>query len=889
MRLAGPSRKRLAAEVIQTSAMDCGPASLKCLLEGFGIRASYGRLREACQTGLDGTSIDNLEDAAVALGLQAEQVMVPLDHVLRPEAQCLPAIAVTRLPNGLTHFVVVWRRHGSLIQLMDPGSGRRWIASSALLEQLYEHAMPVPAEDWREWAGSEEFCGTLSGRLADLGVGRRLRRSLLAKALENPSWQGLAALDAATRMLCSLSRAGGLSRLGRLLEELIADARTSVPKEYWSVRALPDSPDELILRGAVLVRVTGKRARPPEEELPAELAAALKAPRSRPWRTLAGLLKGDGWLVWLAGFGMLAAAAGVLVEALLFKGLLDIGRSLGLFSQRLAALGILCLLVLALLLLQLPISSILLALGRRLETRFRVAFLRKIPRLGDRYFSSRLTSDMTERGHAVSALRQLPALAQGFSAAGFALVFTALGVVWLDPELWVLTALTALVSVVLPMGTQKLLAERDLRVRSHIGALSRFYLDALLGLVPIRSHGAGPAVRREHEGLLADWTRASLRLQRAAVGLEGLQSLLGFGFSAWLLIDHLLRQGVGGGTLLLVYWVLNLPSHGASLALAIRQLPGLKNICLRLLEPLGAPEPAEEALVAERGLDRPEPQGPAAVALRGVAVQASGHSILEDIDLELKPGSHVAIVGPSGAGKSSLAGVLLGWHKPVRGTVEVDGKPLDAASIDALRRATAWVDPSVQLWNRSLAANLRYGLDAQAALPVGQALNAANLRKLLEKLPEGLQTSLGEGGALVSGGEGQRVRLGRAMLRPGVRLVILDEPFRGLDRTQRGQLIERARALWSAATLICISHDVHETRDFDEVVVLEKGRLVERGTPAALQARPSSRYKDLLKAEKQVWREHWRDGRWKALWLEEGQLHVRNQPQPAAGGTDGAL
>ena len=111
-RLPMPTRRLVAPEVIQTSAMDCGPAALKCLLEGFGIAVSYGRLREACQTDVDGTSIDTLEEVAVQLGLEAEQVMLPVDHVLLPEAQALPAIAIVRLPSGVTHFVVAWRRHG---------------------------------------------------------------------------------------------------------------------------------------------------------------------------------------------------------------------------------------------------------------------------------------------------------------------------------------------------------------------------------------------------------------------------------------------------------------------------------------------------------------------------------------------------------------------------------------------------------------------------------------------------------------------------------------------------------------------------------------------------------------------------------------------------------
>ena len=122
-----------APEVIQTSAMDCGPASLKCLLDGFGRPVSYGRLREACQTDVDGTSIDTLEDVAVALGTEAEQIVVPLDHVLRSEARALPAIIVVRLPNGLTHFVVLWRKLGPYVQVMDPGTGRRWLRADAFL------------------------------------------------------------------------------------------------------------------------------------------------------------------------------------------------------------------------------------------------------------------------------------------------------------------------------------------------------------------------------------------------------------------------------------------------------------------------------------------------------------------------------------------------------------------------------------------------------------------------------------------------------------------------------------------------------------------------------------------------------------------------------------
>jgi len=175
--------------VIQASAMDCGPASLKCLLEGFGVSVSYGRLREACQTDVDGTSIDTLEEVAGQLGLSAEQVMVPLDHLLLAEAETLPAIVVVRLPNGTTHFEVVWRRHGNLLQCMDPSTGRRWITCERFLSEVYVHKTRVPAEAWREWAGTPTAQAAFRERLDRLGASGK---NLLKMALTDPTCRSLA-------------------------------------------------------------------------------------------------------------------------------------------------------------------------------------------------------------------------------------------------------------------------------------------------------------------------------------------------------------------------------------------------------------------------------------------------------------------------------------------------------------------------------------------------------------------------------------------------------------------------------------------------------------------------------------------------------------------------
>src|SRR4051794_19536482 len=191
------ARRFLAPEVIQTSAMDCGPAALKSLLEGFGIRASYGRLREACQTSVDGTSIDTLEALAGMLGLEAEQITLPVENLLLTEAAALPALVVVTLPSGLTHFLVVWRVQGPWVQGMDPARGRRWMRGGQLISELYVHENRVDADAFREWAESDGCCDPLIARLRALRVRQPAR--LVKDALESPGWRGIGALDAATR------------------------------------------------------------------------------------------------------------------------------------------------------------------------------------------------------------------------------------------------------------------------------------------------------------------------------------------------------------------------------------------------------------------------------------------------------------------------------------------------------------------------------------------------------------------------------------------------------------------------------------------------------------------------------------------------------------------
>lgn len=887
-----PSAKRfIVPEVIQTSAMDCGPAALKALLEGFRIPASYGRLREACQTDVDGTSIDTVEEVARQLGLDAQQVLLPLDHVLMNESAALPAIAVVRGATGLAHFVIVWRTHGPFVQVMDPARGRLVMPRRVLLDQLFVHAMPVPAHAWREWAGSDAFQQPLNKRLKSIGLGASIRRARLSAANGDSGWKSLAALDAATRMVATLRSTRAVSRAEapRLLDALLADADASVPEQYWSAwsKASNDQSGQIDIRGVVLVKVPGKRAasdtaRGEEVQLSPELKAALTEPPLRPLRDLAKILRADGpgWPV-VAGVSLAVGAAGVVFEALLLRSAVDIGRDLRGPEQVLSAMALLIVFSATLLGLDVAMAAAERRMGGHLEGRLRILFLDKLPRLADAYFHSRPMADMLERSHTVHMVRLLPRLATRFLRVVVELLVTTLGLIWLSPDTAALAVTAAVMAAAIPIVGQAFGAERDLRARTHAGALARFHLDALRGRTALESHGAAGAIEREHDGLLAEWTAAMVALQRTSLSVEALQLLVGFGLVAWMLLGHLPAAG-GSGLLLQMYWMLNLPALGYELALIAREYPAYRSTILRVLEPLGAPQFEGDA---EPGTATASPNMPPSgvrVEARGVAVRAAGHGILEEVDLQIAPGTHVAIVGSSGAGKSTLVGLLLGWHRPAAGELLIDGHPPTPARVDALRRATAWVDPTVEIWNRPLLDNLLYGSGNSDDL--GSVLDMAGLLPVVARLPQGLATPLGESGALLSAGEAQRVRLARAMLRRDVRLAILDEPFLGLERDRRRALLAHTRQHWAAATMLYVTHDVSETRAFDRVVVVEHGRIVEDGDPLQLAQMASSRYRRLLLTHESLQSRFATSTDWKRIRLESGRIvgdHVRTNEQTA--------
>lgn len=882
---------RRVPEVLQSSQMDCGPAALKAVLEGFGIEVGYDELRARCQTDVDGTSLDALAALGNQLGLQSQQILVPNDHVLLPEARCLPAIVVTRGAGGLLHFCVVWRRFGPLVEVMDPGSGRHWLRAESLLRRLASFPLTISAASFRRWAATATARGAWLRRLAELRVSRRCALQWLEAASLDPTCQSLARFDAALRMASELVR-GGAFRRGReaeaLLQRLVPpDSPVAIPERLTWIESAPGQPEQLVARGCVLVQFSaGARraasadaARPPAEHaqsgpgrsglLSASVETELAAKTLRPLRALGMLLleRAARRLPWLC-LAVCASAALLPLEALVLRWLVAPEPGLA-FLQRAESLGSLLAFAAGALLLELWAARCLAALGRELETQLRAALLERLPALDDVYLRSRSSSDMANRVHSLHLLRGLPTIAAQLARAALAVPCVVASLIWLHPEGWLPSLALCVCALLAPFLARRSLFERGLRLQTQSAALDGFYLDTLLGAAPVRVHGAERAIQCAHEQLLTDWARTARGLHASQVAVQGLQLITTSGLAAWLVLSQVWSAEPSPGALVTAFLALRLPASAAELAAAQFALRNLRGLALRVLAPLAAPLEG-----GEREEAAPAQHRAAEIQFERVSALASGHRLLQDIELCIPPGRHVGIVGASGAGKSSLLGLLLGWLRPAAGVLRVDGQPLDLRAIRHLRSQTAWVDPAIQLWDRSLLDNLSFGDDADLAQKLPHALSGAQLTELLERLPEGLQAQLGEGGRRVSGGQGQRVRLGRAWLRSEPRLVLLDEPFRGLERARRRELLQRARAHWRGATLLLVSHDVEDTEQLDHVVVLDAGRIVEQGEPALLLARPASRYAQLHARSRAARSELWGAALWRRLRLHGGKLQA---------------
>ncbi len=209
---------------------------------------------------------------------------------------------------------------------------------------------------------------------------------------------------------------------------------------------------------------------------------------------------------------------------------------------------------------------------------------------------------------------------------------------------------------------------------------------------------------------------------------------------------------------------------------------------------------------------------------------------LHDFSLAIAPGETMAVVGPSGAGKSTLFQLIQRFYDPDHGGVTIDGVDLRDADPAEVRSRIAMVPQETVIFGASARDNLRYGRWDAGDDAIWAAAEAANAAEFLRKLPEGLDTFLGEGGARLSGGQRQRVAIARALLRDSP-ILLLDEATSALDAESERLVQEALERLMTERTTLVIAHRLATVRAAGRIVVMDEGRIVEEGTHASLNAR----------------------------------------------------
>jgi ABC-type bacteriocin/lantibiotic exporter with double-glycine peptidase domain/glycosyltransferase involved in cell wall biosynthesis len=438
-------------------------------------------------------------------------------------------------------------------------------------------------------------------------------------------------------------------------------------------------------------------------------------------------------------------------------------------------------------------------------------------RMGDLHSLVVFDTENVDRMAAQLAYPLIPALLVAAALSVVALV--------LDPTLFVVVLLTVppLMAVTSRLGIR---TRRHAAV--HNDALRRFSGRAQVALraaVLTKAQGAEEWVAagqtRDALGLAETGRRLALAqgmhtlAQGAVSAVAGAAVLVTGGFAV---VDG--RMSLG--ELLAFYAVVGLLLRQLALA-----MPGFATL------PVGLESLARiEALLAERE-HVPDPYSGTgdpcfggAVRLEGVVFAYSDQPVLRGVDLTIAPGDHVGLVGPNGSGKTTLAMIVCGLYRPQGGRVYAGELPFDEIDMAAFRRGVGVVLQDPMLFAGSIRENVAFGRPDATEEEVWEAIDAAGARRFVEAMPAGLDSQVGDEGALMSGGQRQRIAIARALIgRP--RLLLLDEPTTYLDHDAVATVLANLTRLPWQPTILLITHDAEVARRADRTVELREGRIVE--------------------------------------------------------------
>jgi ATP-binding cassette, subfamily B, bacterial len=416
------------------------------------------------------------------------------------------------------------------------------------------------------------------------------------------------------------------------------------------------------------------------------------------------------------------------------------------------------------------------------------------------------------------------------------LVGTVAMLIWLDWRLFLVSAAVFPVAVWALVHYRRKLEGRVAVMRARSADIGSFLIESIQGMRLISGSNAQDreAARfRERNDRFIDALMSMSKLRYLAGGLPGILLSVGtalvFLYGGWRVIGGAITLGTFIAFMAYQMRLLS-PVQGlmgiySNLATARVSLQRVR----ALLDTLPEVEEAETPV--------PLPNARGEIVLEDVRLtHHRGDPVLDAVSLEVCPGEVVALVGASGSGKSTIVDLLTRHIDPDRGRLLLDGHDLRNLALRDLRRQVAAVDQDTFLFRASLADNLRFARPEATANEVEAAARAAGIHDFITTLPDGYDTVVGERGATLSAGERQRIALARAFLAdPAV--LVLDEATANLEPTAEARVVRGYEEAMKGRTTILVSHRWELVRTADRVVVLERGRIAQEGTPDELAAR----------------------------------------------------
>ncbi len=486
--------------------------------------------------------------------------------------------------------------------------------------------------------------------------------------------------------------------------------------------------------------------------------------------------------------------------------------------------------------------------GRRVVTAVRTELLAQVQRLGPQWLARQSSGDLITR--LIDGVDQLAAyFARYLPQRAFAVILPLAILVAAFPADWVAGLVLLLTAPLVPLFMLLLghAAERASQRRwTALTRLGAHFLDALQGLVTLRLFGAGA----REQALLA----ASSEAYRSET-----MAVLRVAFLSSLVLEFFATVSIAVVAVLVGFRLLWGDLHffnglfvlllAPEFFLPLRALGTLRHARMDAL----AVAASVQQILAEPVPVRPAggggvPQAPITIAFEDVDfAHAPGRPALAGLNLQIAAGRTLAVVGDSGAGKSTLLTLLLGFARPQRGRICINGVDLADLDLERWRQRLAWVPQRPHVFAGSVRDNLRIARADADAPALQRAAAAVGFDAVVAQLPQGWDTPLGEHGHGLSGGQAQRLALARAFLRDAP-VLLLDEPTQHLDAAAGAAIDDALARLGHGRTVLTIAHRMQPARAAGAIAVLQAGRVVELGTHAELLAAGGA-YARLLRAD----------------------------------------